>query len=342
MARAVRLDQLATDPTVSMSRAIQSGRLNFLIGSGASRPAIAVAPTVEKEIAELIDKGDLESADRKMYEFLCEIERPTRELIDDAYSADTQTTLSYYEALLLNLEALLTERRTTLLHRQCNIFSTNYDLFVEKAALKCTALKLNDGFTRAPGIVHRMILSTRSFFDTTFNTGQVYNYKVELPALNLIKLHGSLSWAKPSKTELTYRVAHRPPLPAGADIAAIRAFLDEYAVVLPRADKFRATIIDRTYYELLRIYANELDRENCLLVAFGFSFEDEHILDITKRALKNPTLRLVVFAFDEAAQKSYEQKFASYNNAIVVFAPPPEMVTFDRFSEVFRPPAVVA
>ncbi len=49
--------------------------------------------------------------------------------------------------------------------------------------------------------------------------------------------------------------------------------------------------MDSTYYELLRIYNNELDREGTLLVSFGFSFGDKHILDITRRALKNPTLR---------------------------------------------------
>ena len=62
--------------------------------------------------------------------------------------------------------------------------------------------------------------------------------------------------------------------------------------------------MDSTYYELLRIYNNELDREGTLLVSFGFSFGDSHILGITKRALKNPTLKLVAFAFNDTDRET--------------------------------------
>ena len=54
----------------------------------------------------------------------------------------------------------------------------------------------------------------------------------------------------------------------------MKAFVDAYAVVLPQTKKFHTTLMDSTYYELLRIYANELDREGTLLVSFGFSFGD--------------------------------------------------------------------
>ena len=35
--------------------------------------------------------------------------------------------------------------------------------------------------------------------------------------------------------------------------------------------KFGETVLERYYYDLLRIYANELDRNNALLLVFGFS-----------------------------------------------------------------------
>ncbi|MGH9772965.1 MAG: SIR2 family protein, partial [Candidatus Acidiferrales bacterium] len=87
-----------------------------------------------------------------------------------------------------------------------------------------------------------------------------------------------------------------------------------YAVILPQVTKFKTTLMDRTYYELLRIYANELDRENTLLVAFGFSFSDEHIRDITRRALENPTLRLIAFSHSNKDRQAFARMFGEYNN----------------------------
>jgi hypothetical protein len=116
-------------------------------------------------------------------------------------------------------------------------------------------------------------------------------------------------------------------------------FIDQYAVVLPQTAKFRTTVMDRTYYVLLRIYTNQLDRENELLVSFGFSFGDEHILAITKRALKNPTLKLIAFAFNDKDRVSLEGLFGGFNN-VDVLAPddgaflgfPPVQFSFEKLS----------
>ncbi|MGH2509214.1 MAG: SIR2 family protein, partial [Ktedonobacteraceae bacterium] len=106
------------------------------------------------------------------------------------------------------------------------------------------------------------------------------------------------------------------------------------AVVLPQAAKFRETLMDRTYYDLLRIYANSLDRENTVLITFGFSFGDEHIRDITMRALKNPTLRLMIFAFNSAARDSFAKMFQQYSNVEIVARGDEEELHFDCFNEL--------
>ena len=46
----------------------------------------------------------------------------------------------------------------------------------------------------------------------------------------------------------------------------IKKFIEKYALILPRKKKLQETVMDMTYYDLLRIYSNELDRENALLV----------------------------------------------------------------------------
>ena len=94
--------------------------------------------------------------------------------------------------------------------------------------------------------------------------------------------------------------------------------------------------MDSTYYELLRIYANELDREGTLLVSFGFSFGDSHILDITKRALKNPTLKLVAFAFSDADRETFLKRFDGCNNVDIIAPGTLTNIDFARFNGVLR------
>lgn len=44
-----------------------------------------------------------------------------------------------------------------------------------------------------------------------------------------------------------------------------------------------------------------------LLVVFGFLFADEHIESLTKKALRNITLKTIIFAYDNNAQISFEK-----------------------------------
>jgi len=206
---------------------------------------------------------------------------------------------------------------------------------VEKASIGLPALKLNDGFSRAPSLDGRMEYSSRNFFTTSFNAGNLYNYTVEIPCINLIKLHGSLSWVRDADG-IVFKVSPIDLLADPRTAADETAFIDRHAIVLPEAAKFRSTLLDRTYYELLRIYANELDRENTILIAFGFSFGDAHLLDITKRALKNPTLRLVAFAHSEGARASFAEKFAEENNVEIIGPAAGEYITFDDFNKTLR------
>ena len=230
---------------------------------------------------------------------------------------------------------MVSERKSTLLPKQATIFTTNYDLFIEKAAARCPILRLNDGFGTASNFDRSLQFSSRNFFNVTYNTSNLYDYQVEIPSANLIKLHGSLSWHK-AGDDIVFRVAPKAPPPAPASRAQQEAFIKEFSVILPRTAKFRETLIDSTYYDLLRIYNNELDRANCLLMTFGFSFSDEHILGITKRALKNPTLRLVVFAYDGAAANQYLQRFQEHNNVQAIAPPDGEAIQFSDFNKLLQ------
>jgi len=276
----------------------------------------------------------LDEAKNRMYDFLANVRAPTNRLVEGAEDANNATVIANYTALLASIETILSERRTTLLPRQATIFTTNYDLFIEQASIGRPALRLTDGFVRVPSLASRMEFSSRNFFTTTYDTGNVYAYRVEVPTVNLIKLHGSLSWSRASDVIL-FDVKSLALLPEQKTPDAIQAFLDAHAIVLPQASKFQTTVLDRTYYDLLRIYANTLDRENTLLLSFGFSFGDEHILDITKRALKNPTLRLVVFAYNHPARDRFAALFEPHLNVdVIALADTP--LDFAAFNELLR------
>lgn len=335
MARVFDLALAADDISKNLARSFQSANINFLIGSGASWPAIPSAGNIEKEIAKLFDAAHEEAAYQKLYDFLATVQTPMNGLINGAVDADSETTLANYKDYLGIIESILGERRTSLLPKQATIFTTNYDLFIEQASVSYTAMRLNDGFVRVPSLTSRCEYSSRTFFTTTSSAANLYNYKVDIPCVNLLKLHGSLSWKKEAD-DILFSVTSVVPLPPTKTPKQVRDFVDRYAVVLPEARKFHTTLMDGTYYELLRIYANELDREGTLLVAFGFSFGDKHILDITRRALKNPTLKLVIFAFQESDRDSFVKLFEDCNNVDVISPGSSSQIDFPRFNAVLR------
>lgn len=333
MARILNLNEHGEAVSKALARCFQSAYVNFLIGSGASYPAVPTAGAIEEEIADLFKENRNEEANLRLYEFLASIQAPMNKLIEGEADDTNATILEQYSNYLGIIETILSEGRSNILPKKATIFTTNYDLFFEAASASYAALSLNDGFTRAPRLDSRFEYSSRTFFNTTFNTGNLYDYKVEIPSINLIKLHGSVGWKK-DNDHVLFNLEKRDLLRAAANSDEIRTFIERYAVVLPQTTKFSTTVMERNYYELLRIYANELDRENALLVAFGFSFGDEHIFDITKRALKNPTLKLVAFAFNEADRDSFTAKFDGHNNVDIVAPPPGEQIDFQRFNDI--------
>lgn len=335
MARVFELDTAAEEIRKTLARSFQSANINFLIGSGASYPAIPTAGVVEAEIASLFEAGNEDAAYLKLYDFLATIQVPTNGLIAEVSDLKNLTTVAKYSEYLGILEAILSERRTSLLPKQATIFTTNYDLFIEQAAVSYTAMRLNDGFSRVPSLSARAEFSSRTFFTTTSSSGNLYNYKVEIPSINLIKLHGSLSWKKDGDS-VVFSVLHTPLLSAGKTAVDVKKFVDGYAVALPEARKFHTTLMDSTYYELLRIYNNELDREGTLLVSFGFSFGDSHILGITKRALKNPTLKLAAFAFSETDREMLLKRFDGCNNVDIIAPISAKNIDFAGFNSVLR------
>lgn len=95
---------------------------------------------------------------------------------------------------------------------------------------------------------------------------------------------------------------------AAAEVAAFTGAYDCLGIVNPDKRKFATTVLNETYYELIRRFANELEKENSVLFVHGFSFRDEHLRDLVLRAARsNPTLHVIVFCYSRADRFTYEE-----------------------------------
>lgn len=116
-------------------------------------------------------------------------------------------------------------------------------------------------------------------------------------------------------------------------------FLDYYKmsflIVNPTKEKFGDTLLNKNYYELLRIFSNELEKENSLLVANGFSFRDEHILDLVKRSMVNPSLKILIFVYNESTIGDLQRLFGTpKNNNITYIALDGEKLSLNYFNQI--------
>ncbi|MCD4651235.1 MAG: SIR2 family protein [Candidatus Cloacimonetes bacterium] len=290
----------------------------------------------------------MDEAEKLTFKFLKPFIENTNTLQKDfemkeSKKCDLLNTYNNYSHFINAISRILFERKSNILHKQATIFTTNYDLFIEKAFEKFSdVLILNDGFKRTPALHCKFKFSSSEYFNVIYNTGNLYNYQVQIPSVNLIKLHGSLNWQKEEDKSIIHSLSYldrastlRKEIESNKsseDTGKISEFNNLFSIILPKKDKLKESLLNQIYYDLLRIYANELDKENTLLIAEGFSFADEHILDITKRALKNPTLKLIIFCYDKEPT-NYQSIFSSFNNVDIVYSSK-KNINFKKFNDL--------
>jgi len=347
---------------------IQSANVNFLYGSGLSRPFLAVLGNIEKWLTELNEER-LRNTDDVKYAI---VEASILKLYFESVmlpnvnpmGADYEATKVEYQRFLLTWNEIINKRSNRLVGKHMNLFTTNVDILLERAALGF-GVELNDGFQ---GSIEQ-VFDAGNFQKTVSKTSLHFQNVSDIPVLNLMKIHGSINWREEGDTikndtglptvsavktaidaidaanfisttkvdPATGKVEDKTLVEmiseaeskhmANADV--FKPFLDEYhklVMINPTKRKFKESVIDHHFYELMRQYSNNLEKENTLLFVLGFSFADEHIADITRRAANtNPTLHIVVFAYDDAdgatIKTNLKLKDACLNNNIVILTP---------------------
>lgn len=390
----VRIDGVAQQPVSEaqpnrltperLRTIVESAHLNFLIGAGTSSPYFAALGNIEDALAEVADVDAPEHAKALVRAsiqayFFENVLAPNAKILER--DAPAEGVLRSYATFVRTLNRILLRRRSTLLSKQANIFTTNVDMLFE-VAMEEIGIDFSDGFS---GKI-RPKFDLGDFSTLRFRVGSRYEHRFEVPVFNLVKIHGSAAWrqherenrkadiyfdhgltlvgevgellqaAKPDLlsvlvdpqpegegptirtiddlvTEASRYLEDLDPLGTGdgtltpAAVEAFSAGYDKLGIVNPDKRKFATTVLNETYYELIRRLANELEKENSVLFVHGFSFRDEHLRDLALRAARtNPTLQVIVFCYSRGGLQGYEQLLpdAEVKNGNIEFVVPAE------------------
>ena len=289
-------------------RNILTKNLNILIGSGVSNPAIPLMKffskddkgmTVSKEDANANLENHIwkvssfllwEHNDRIKY-FVENIDKQT------LYSTDYFTELKNFNTFENNIGYVLEryvkflEKVITLLYtsnsrtvsKSVNIFTTNYDLFIERALdllMKNDNFIFNDG---SNGYFYK-VLDSSNYNKSVAYRGLNENYLNELPSISLIKPHGSMNWEKGENNQILIRPY----------------VVDQPVVVKPTGLEGQETYLNNHFHDMLRVFQLELDKPQSVLIVVGFSFQDDHIAKMVRRSLKNPELMIYIFCYADS------------------------------------------
>ena len=252
-------------------------RLNFLIGSGTSVPAIPLMSSfrsnnISDEEANNLLSDKVKDVSKKVLE---DISKSSDEEIIKA-------VLKRYSEFIKVILQLLYHANSRQVTKNINIFTTNYDLFIEKSLdelMKYESFVFNDG---SNGYFNR-ILDSANYNKSVAYRGLNDNYLNELPTISLIKPHGSMNWERDQE-----------------DNILIRQSVVEYPVVVkPTGLEGQETFLNNHFHDMLRVFQLELDKPQSILIVIGFSFQDKHIAKMLNRSLKNPELNVFIFCFSE-------------------------------------------
>jgi len=166
-----------------------------------------------------------------------------------------------------------------------NVFTTNYDLYNEKA-LDELGFFYNNGFTGT---------YNRRFNPISYNYTFVENMNLNKDIwervsnfFNLYKIHGSINWVSLNENILE------------KDIDNIGQ--DDVIMIYPTPQKDRTTLMT-PYSDLFRSMQYSIMKPNSILITMGYSFSDDHINRIILNALAVPSFRVIVFGKSDNINK---------------------------------------
>ncbi|MDR6461609.1 SIR2 family protein [Chryseobacterium sediminis] len=194
----------------------------------------------------------------------------------------------------------LLTRNSTL--PRINIFTTNYDLYSERA-MDSLGIHYVNGFTGGinkffnPAIFNYALAEKMDLSQSKWSVIDNFFY--------LYKIHGSVNWIEDPRQNKLFKV--REIQEAKFDVLK----QEENIMIHPSPLKYNASL-GSPYSDLFREFQKKLMQNNNILVTLGYSFSDEHINNLIFQAFTIPSFRLIVIG--EPKNKNAIEKLQNLND----------------------------
>ena len=329
---------------------IQGKNVNFLIGAGASTGVIPTlwVDSINKSFEDLLTDNNY-SEDQKKVLYYIWFELWIRKTKVTDYDSENITHIQYNH-FIKNLIKFLNNEGFDK-PKRLNIFTSNYDTLFE---MTFDELSKDNRLTYFNDVSFQLEIPTINLLkihgSVTWSNvnnlikvdfeNQSYQELCELSdeIINLIKNFNNNPYLENNQLfdPETYEQSILRTLPNEQRLRdeldnilrvcpnEINNFYDSYKkfpVVNPTKEKFSDTVFQQHYYQLLRMLSFELEKKDSVLIVFGFSFADEHILEIVRRSIVNPNLKIYVIAYNTTAKDQIKNRLGTLGGNIVEYLP---------------------
>lgn len=188
-------------------------------------------------------------------------------------------------------------------HDVVNIFTPNYDLYIEKA-LDDIGLPYTDGFRSGLESEFNIAEYGRRIVDTKKRYRD--KWSAISPFFRVYKLHGSLNWHRDSdgRVKKVYGFGNE----------------SEDLLITPTSSKYADTQ-GSPFSDLFRELSVEMLKPNTVLLINGYGFGDEHINNFLVQALGRPDFTMIAFIEPTAQQLKFVEDVKSRIGAIFISNP---------------------
>ena len=202
------------------------------------------------------------------------------------------TGRNYSQALAYLKSFLVSFASRTAPRDRLQVFTTNYDRFIEYGFDMAGILSLD----RYIGKINPVFRTTRLELDYHYNPPGIRGEPRYVEGVvKYTKLHGSLDW-KFCDGQIVKSL-----LPFGAEKnhPGIPETPSTQAVIYPNSAKDMETAF-YPYSELFREFSRAVCQPNSVVVTYGYGFGDSHINRILEELLTIPSTHLVIISWDDA------------------------------------------
>lgn len=221
--------------------------------------------------------------DHKMLTYLKTILISEREFLQ---SPKMQEALIYLKNFLFSFASRTASRD------RLNVFTTNYDRFVEYACDMAGLLILD----RFIGKIEPIFRTNKLELDYHYNPPGIRGEPRYVEGvLRYTKIHGSLDW-RFRETQIFKALL---PFGASDNHDVLPKEPSTHVVIYPNSSKGIETVF-YPYSELFRDFSSAVSQPNSVLVTYGYGFGDSHINRILEDMLSIPSTHIAVISYSKA------------------------------------------